>query len=187
MRFMAFDVLRFRGRDTTIEPLQKRLTALETAYLAAENPHLGLAETHTADKALFHELLIAEGKEGTVWKRLDRPYEPGRRVRHWLKRKRAIEVEAVVTGFRPGTAGKGNAHLVGAVEFSTIEAAGMARPIAWVSNWTDGEREQMTRRDGDTVTLDPATLGRRALIAGHDIAGKCGRYRHARIARWLDA
>jgi len=187
LRFVAFDVLRFQGIDTTVEPLRERLTALEAAYLAAENPHLGLAETHAADKALFHELLIAEGKEGSVWKRLDGRYDPGKRVRHWLKRKKGIEVEAVVTGFKPGTAGRGNAHLVGAVEFSTIDPNGIAKPIAWVSNWTDEQRERMTRRDGDTVTLDPAMLGRKALVAGHDIAGRSGRYRHARIIKWLDA
>lgn len=187
LRFVAFDILRFNGVDVTAEPLRGRLTALETAYLAAENPHLWLAKTHAANKALFHERLIVEGKEGSVWKRLDQPYEPGRRVRHWLKRKKAIEVEAIVTGFKPGTKGKGNEHAVGAIEFSTVDAAGMTRPIAWVSSLTNEERERMTRRDGDTVALEPAMLGRKALVAGHDIAGKSGRYRHARIVKWLDA
>lgn len=60
---------------------------------------------------------------------------------------------------------------------------GVAAPIAWARNWAGEERERMTRRDGDAVTLDPAMLGRRAVIAGHDVAGKSGRYRHA---RWLD-
>ncbi len=52
---MAFDVLRFRGADTTAKPLRERLAALETAYLMAKNPHLGLAEAHTADEAPFHD------------------------------------------------------------------------------------------------------------------------------------
>ena len=146
-----------------------------------------MAETHAANKALFHGRLIVDGKEGSVWKRLDQPYEPGRRVRHWLKRKKAIEVEAIVTGFKPGTKGKGNQHAVGAIEFSTVDAAGVTRPIAWVSSLTSEERGRMTRRDGDTVTIEPGALGRKALVAGHDIAGKSGRYRHARIVRWLDA
>lgn len=187
LRFVAFDILRFNGVDVTVEPLRERLTILETAYLAAENPHLGLVETVTANKALCHELLLVEGKEGSVWKRLDQPYEPGRRVRHWLKRKKAIEVEAVVTGFKLGTKGKGNEHAVGAIEFSTVDAGGTTKPIAWVSSLTNEERERMTRRDGNTIALDQAMLGRRALVAGHDIAGKSGRYRHARIVKWLDA
>jgi hypothetical protein len=68
-----------------------------------------------------------------------------------------------------------------------VDAAGTARPIAWVSNLTGEERERMTRRDGETVTLEPMMLGRKALVAGHDIVGKSGRYRHARIVMWLDA
>jgi len=187
LRFVAFDILRFRGKDTTIEPLRERLTILTTAYLLAENRYFGLTDTQSEDKALFHEMLIEEGKEGSVWKLLSQPYHPGKRVHHWLKRKKGIEVEAVVTGFKPGTAGKGNAHLVGAVEFSTTDANGVTKPIAWVSNWTNEERERLTRRDGETVTLDPTMLGKKALVGGHDIAGRSGRYRHARIIKWLDA
>jgi ATP-dependent DNA ligase len=187
LRFVAFDVLRFQGRDMTSRSLRDRLTVLEEAFLRTNNCHLALAETHLAEKALAHELILAEGKEGSVWKRLDGRYEPGRRVRHWLKRKKAIEAEAVVSGFRPGTRGKGNEHSVGAIEFSTVAADGKTSPIAWVSSLTDEERERMTRREGGIVTLDPSILGRRALVAGHDIAGRSGRYRHARIVRWLDA
>jgi hypothetical protein len=56
-----------------------------------------------------------------------------------------------------------------------------------VSNWTDDERLRMTVTETGTPTLNPVYLGRKALIGGHDIAGKSGRYRHARIIRWLAA
>ncbi|MBX9628708.1 MAG: hypothetical protein K2X82_33245 [Gemmataceae bacterium] len=186
LRFVAFDVLRFRGQDTTTEPLRDRLAKLEAVYLMAENPHLGLVETHVRDKALFHELVLAEGKEGTVWKQLSQPYEAGKRVRHWVKRKKGVEVEAEVTGFKPGTAGKGNADLVGAVEFSVREGAAL-RPIAWVSTWADRDRLAMTSRDDGRTSLNPALIGRRAVIGGHDVAAKSGRIRHARLVRWVDA
>ncbi len=184
LRFVAFDLLRLNGTDVTPAPLRERLFFLESAFLAADNPHLDLAETHTREKALFHELALAEGKEGTVWKRLDQPYQPGRRVRHWLKRKKGVEVEAEVTGFKSGTAGKGNADFVGAVEFS-IRDGDALKPIAWVSNWTDDERQSMTNREDDTATLNPAVVGRKAVIGGHDIAAKSGRIRHARLIRWV--
>ena len=122
-----------------------------------------------------------------MWKRLDGRYESGKRVRHWLKRKRAIEVEAVVSGFKLGSADRGNAHLVGAVEFSVTDPDGGTHPIAWVSNWTDEERRRMTATDDGTPKLNPDYLGRKAVIGGHDIAGKSGCYRHARIVRWSDA
>ena len=59
LRFMAFDVLRFRDEDTTIQPLSERLKVLDTVYLMAENQFLGLIETQTENKAFFHELLLA--------------------------------------------------------------------------------------------------------------------------------
>jgi ATP-dependent DNA ligase len=184
LRFAAFDVLKYRGSDVTHRSLRERLAVLDDAFLLADNPHLDLVETHLAEKALVHELVLAEGNEGTVWKRLDGRYESGKRVRHWLKRKRGIEVEAVVSGFKLGSAGRGNAHLVGAVEFSVAEPNGGTRPIAWVSNWADDERRRMTVTDEGTPTLNPDYLGRKALIGGHDIAGRSGRFRHARIIRW---
>lgn len=184
LRFVAFDLLRLNGLDKTHSPLRERLFFLETAFLTADNPHLGLAETHTQVKGLFHELVLAEGKEGTVWKKLDQPYQPGKRVCHWLKRKKGIEVEAEVTGFKPGTEGKGNAYLVGAVEFSVREGD-VLKPIAWVSSWTNAERESMTIRESNFTTLSPGVIGRKAVIGGHDIAAKSGRIRHAKLIRWV--
>jgi len=181
LRFVAFDLLRLNGSDKTALPLSERLFLLESTFLIADNPHLGLAETHTHEKPLFHELVLAEGKEGTVWKDLSRPYQPGKRVGHWLKRKKGLEVVAVVTGFKPGTASKGNERLVGAVEFSTVDADGHFKPVAWVSNWSDEDRRAMTHEGDGAVTLNPAFRGRKAVIGGHDVAGKSGRFRHARL------
>jgi ATP-dependent DNA ligase len=80
------------------------------------------------------------GGEGTVWKRVDQSYEPGCRVRHWIKRKRGTEVEAFVTGFKPGNPERGHGQCVGAVEFSVRQTDGTTKPIAWVSAWSDAER-----------------------------------------------
>lgn len=186
LRFVAFDLLRLNGSDKTTLPLRERLFFLESAFLTADNPHLDLAESHTADKALFHELVLTEGKEGTVWKHLGQTYEPGRRVRHWLKRKKGLEVEAEVSGFKLGTEGKGNADLVGAIEFSVRDGNAL-KPIAWVSSLSDHERQAMTNRDNGNVTLAPNVIGRKAVIGGHDIAAKSGRIRHAKLIRWVDA
>lgn len=186
LRFMAFDLLRLNGSDRTTLPLRERLFLLESAFLTAENPHLGLVETHTQEKAFYHQLVIAEGGEGTVWKQLGQPYQPGRRVRHCLKRKQAIEVEAEVSGFKPGTQGKGNAELVGALEFS-VRQGNTLKPIAWVSTWTDYERQRMTHREDGITSLTPSHFGKKAVIGGHDIAAKSGRIRHAKLLRWVDA
>ena len=134
----------------------------------------------------MHHRVITAGGEGSVWKRLDQPYEPGKRVFHWLKRKTTTTVEAIVTGFKPGTPGKGHDQLVVAVEFGVIQPDGIAKPIAWVSSWCDEERQAMTRTDpSGNPQLNPAYLGRRALINGQDHAAKSGRLRHARLTSWL--
>lgn len=184
LRFIAFDLLRLNGSDKTSLPLRERLFFLESAFLTADNPHLDLAETHTHEKALFHDLVLADGKEGTVWKKLDQPYQPGRRVRHWLKRKKGIEVEAEVTGFKPGTAGKGNENLIGALEFSVRDGNALT-PIAWVSGLSDHDRRAMTRREAGPPTLHPGVIGRKAVIGGHDLAARSGRIRHAKLIRWV--
>ncbi len=108
-------------------------------------------------------------------------------MNHWLKRKRAVEVEAFVSGCKPGGQNNGHTHLVGAVEFSTRGEDGTDRPIAWVSGWTDAERAAMTRHGvhGD-IQLNPAYLGRRAIVSGHEPSAKSQRLRHARIRHWLD-
>lgn len=135
-------------------------------------------------KAAVHRSIIQAGGEGSVWKRVDQPYQPGRRVKHWIKKKAGVEVEAFVSSFKLGN--NGHTGMVGAVEFSTRQADGSSVPIAWVSGWTDDERRAMTHFDPDgKVTLNPTYLGRRAVIEGQDHAAKSRRIRHARIQRWL--
>ncbi len=98
------------------------------------------------------------------------------RLKHWIKRKRATEVEAFISGFKPGSPNRGNGHLVGAVEFSVRGPVGDTRPVAWVSSWTDDERRAMTHYDeSGAVRLNPAFLGRRALLAAQDESAKSQR------------
>ncbi len=185
--FHAFDILKFRGDNVTSLPLRDRLDLLVEAVAAADNPYLELVPNFTIGRLAVHGRILDTGGEGTVWKRLDQPYEPGRRVGHWLKRKRETTVEAFLSGFKPGTPGRGHEHQVGAVEFSLREANGSIRPIAWVSGWSDHDRRAMTSPGpGGTPRLSPAYLNLRALVTGQDEAARSGRLRHARLRRWLD-
>jgi len=185
LQLHAFDVLRSRGRDLTRLPLSERLAELAPIVESAANAHLHTVPWAVTGKRSFHDGAVGRGGEGTVWKRLDRPYEPGRRVRHWLKRKRSIEIQAFVSGFKPGSADRGNRQLIGAVEFSVLDPDGTARPVAWVSNWTDDERRAMTiRADSGSLQLNPNYIGRRAILVGQDESARCRRIRHARIGGW---
>lgn len=187
LRLHVFDILRHRGTDVINMPLRDRLDLVESAVGAASNPHLEVVPSYVINKSGIHDHIIASGGEGSVWKQIDRPYEPGRRVKHWIKRKRGLEIEAFVTGFKPGTPERGHAHLVGAVEFSRRGAGGNVQPVAWVSGWTDAERQAMTDYDAaGNSCLRADYLSRSALISGQDFAAKSQRLRHARLIRWMN-
>ena len=184
LRLHVFDVLKYMGQDVTRTPLRDRLDLLAETIGKIHNESIEIVPTFVVNKRAVHERIIASGGEGTVWKRIDKPYEPRRRVRHWIKRKRSLEIEAFVSGFKPGSPGHGHSHLVGAVEFSVNNGAA-SEPIAWVSNLTDAERRAMTQHDDGRMVLSPKFLGRRAIIAGQDMARKSQRIRHAKIKTWL--
>lgn len=187
LRFHAFDVLKARHNDLTKLPLRDRLSELERSMNAIDNRFIEVVPSFAVNKAAIHQTLVDGGSEGTVWKNVNEPYQAGRRVKHWIKRKREVSVEAFVTGFKLGTPSNGHSHLIGAVEFSINNGAGSPTPIAWVSSWSDEERSQMTwkNRDGEP-TLNPTYYGRMAVIVGQDKSQRSGRIRHARLQCWDD-
>lgn len=185
LAFHVFDILQLQNDDLTPRPLWDRLTALDQVMKQIENAHIHPVPTQMRNKRSFHDAFIAEGMEGSVWKDLNSAYQVGRRVGTWLKRKRRIEIEAEIIGYKLGSSGRGNAHLVGAVEFGRRGPDGSIRPIAWVSNWADAERAGMTISSEDGPRLRPEYFGRRAIVVGQDDATRCGRIRHARFRCWL--
>lgn len=185
LRLHAFDILAFWGEDVTRLPLVQRLQCLEDAIGRIQNPHIEVVPSYVVNKKAIHETILSVGGEGTVWKHANSPYESGKRVSHWLKRKRGLEVEAFVTGFKLGSPERGHSHLVGAIEFSVKESSGSIRPIAWISGWSDQERDVMTWKNLDgTPTLNPTYFGRPAVVIGQDEAGRSRRIRHARLKQW---
>ena len=76
---IVFDVLEVDGRDLRGVLLKDRLIALRSLV---EGHGLALIESIYADNAVekrrLYERLLAEGKEGIVFKRKDAPYTPGR-------------------------------------------------------------------------------------------------------------
>ena len=186
--FHAFDILKLQGVDATQQPLLDRLDTLNRAVRRAENPHVLEVPVHVIGKSRIHQSLLATGAEGSVWKKLDERYQPGQRVRHWVKRKRGLALTAIVSDFKPGTPDRGHGDLVGAVEFSCQQADGTVSPIGWISSWTDAERRAMTAMDAaGRVVLNPDYLQKKAIITGQDLSARSRRLRHARLVCWLDA
>ena len=155
LRFHAFDVLKFRGTNITPLPLRDRMDYPARAIADADNPRLVPVPTFAVGRLAVHRRILEAGGEGTVWKQLDRPYEPGRRARHWIKRKRETTVEAFVSGFEPGTPGRGHEGMVGALEFSTSIPDGSARAGSAPPGSDAGSTDIPSKpdgRDGPTMT-----------------------------------
>lgn len=98
--YLVFDLLHLDGADLTGLPYVARRERLEA---------LGLTGPHWAVPPVFlgtgSEAVAASREqhlEGVVAKRLDAPYEPGRRSPAWRKVKNMRTQEVVVGGWRPG-------------------------------------------------------------------------------------
>jgi len=98
--YVIFDLLWLDGRSLMREPYETRRARLAELGLDGER-------WQAPDYVAGHgaEVLAAsrvQGLEGIVAKRLDCPYDPGRRSRGWVKVKNVRREEVLVGGWMPG-------------------------------------------------------------------------------------
>ncbi len=102
--FVVFDLLRLGGHDTTT------LAYLERRHLLTElltPTETWLVPAHQiGDGPALHAAAAAQGLEGTMAKRIDSPYLPGRRSPTWRKCKVRRRQEVVIGGWSPGQGGR---------------------------------------------------------------------------------
>jgi ATP-dependent DNA ligase len=96
VRFIAFDVLLWKGEPTWKEPLQRRRKRLERLKLPFA---ISQASRDPALARRWLERLEPAGLDGVVCKRLDSPYRPGSREAV-VKVKHHKTVDCVVVGVR---------------------------------------------------------------------------------------
>jgi bifunctional non-homologous end joining protein LigD len=101
--FFAFDVLVSEGKDVKMLPLRARKDLLSRIFHA--NGHVQLSEHFGGPLAKFIEGVKKISGEGVVAKRLDTPYQPGRRSGSWSKKRINIGQEFLIGGFTPGSNG----------------------------------------------------------------------------------
>ena len=101
--FFAFDILVSEGKDVKSLPLRDRREVLKSTINGTE--HVQLSEYFGGSLANFLRGVKDIGGEGVVAKRLDRPYEPGRRSGSWSKMRINVGQEFVIGGFTPGSNG----------------------------------------------------------------------------------
>ncbi|MFG2638890.1 ATP-dependent DNA ligase [Streptomyces sp. NPDC048362] len=95
-QFVAFDLLRMSGTDTTAWPYMRRRAALEELFTTRGLSAPWVLCPSTTDPRVVREWLTwgSVRLEGVVFKRLTDPYRPA--VRGWRKYKTRITTEAIV-------------------------------------------------------------------------------------------
>jgi bifunctional non-homologous end joining protein LigD len=99
----AFDVLLSEGNDVKALPLRDRKDLLKLKLMATD--HVQVSEHFGGPLVKFLEGVRQIGGEGVVAKRIDRPYEPGRRSGSWSKIRINLGQEFVIGGFTSGSNG----------------------------------------------------------------------------------
>jgi bifunctional non-homologous end joining protein LigD len=96
---LAFDLLHLDGRSTRTLPYAERRARL--AELQLDGPLLRAPRDFRDDAPALLDATREQGLEGVVAKRLDAPYEPGRRSAAWVKHKHHRRETFIVTGWAP--------------------------------------------------------------------------------------
>ena len=123
--YVIFDLLYLDGHTTMPLAYEDRRKVLEA--LALEGPGWRTPAYHRGEGAALLEATRELGIEGILAKRLDCPYEPGRRSSGWIKVKNVCLQDVVIGGWTPGEGGRAG-HLgalaVGVMEDGRLVYAG---------------------------------------------------------------
>jgi bifunctional non-homologous end joining protein LigD len=96
---MIFDVMHSAGQAWRARPYRERRDLLDA--LGLDGPAWRTPRVFAVDEDLV-AVTRAQELEGVVAKRLDAPYQPGRRGTAWLKHKHRHREQLTVTAWRPG-------------------------------------------------------------------------------------
>jgi bifunctional non-homologous end joining protein LigD len=120
--YLLFDVLWLDGEWVVDRPYVDRRVLLTELIEPGTEPWQ-VVPSHAGDGTAMLEVTRQQGLEGVVAKRLDSPYEAGRRSRSWIKVKNFLRQEFVVAGWVPGQGGRAGqigALMLGYYDDSTV-------------------------------------------------------------------
>jgi bifunctional non-homologous end joining protein LigD len=102
--YVIFDLLYLDGHSTMSLAYEERRELL--GQLELEGPHWRTPAYHRGEGQALLDATAQLGVEGVVAKRLDCPYEPGRRSSGWIKVKNVGAQDVVIGGWTPGEGGR---------------------------------------------------------------------------------
>lgn len=148
--FIVFDLLYADGEWLLDRPWEARRGRLEALLAPEAAPRVLCPEVvRGTGKALFGAI-AGRGAEGLVAKRLDSPYQPGRRGPAWRKIKVRHEIEAVIGGYVEGEGSRRGG--VAAVLVGQATADGLTYVGRVGSGFTDAASRELRRRLDRLVT-----------------------------------
>ena len=138
--FVAWDLMAIGDEDLRRIPQGERRSRLEAVLAGAEPPvHLTPATTDRATGLDWFDRFEGAGLDGVVAKRLDAPYQPGKRA--MLKLKHARTADCVVAGFRWHKNGPGT-H-IGSLLLGLFDDAGTLHHVGITSSFSWDRREKL--------------------------------------------
>ncbi len=171
--FVAWDLLALGDEDLREVPQGERRARLEAVLGAVEPPvHLTPATRDRATAADWFDRFEGAGLDGVVAKRLDAPYQPGKRA--MLKIKHQRTADCVVAGFRWHKNGPGT-H-IGSLLLGLFDDEGTLHHVGVTSSFTWDRRAALDGRARAAARPRPG----RPSVAG---VGRMGERRRCRRVR----
>jgi ATP-dependent DNA ligase len=140
--FVGWDLLALGEEDLRTVPQGERRARLEAAFAGVEPPiHLTPATRDRSLAADWFDRFEGAGLDGVVAKKLDAPYQPGKRA--MLKIKHQRTADCVVAGFRWHKNGPGT-H-IGSLLLGLFDDAGTLHHVGITSSFSWDRREALAK------------------------------------------
>jgi bifunctional non-homologous end joining protein LigD len=141
--YLLFDVLWVDDGWVIERPYAARRELLARLIEPGPTPWQ-VAPSHTGEGTALAEASRQQGLEGVVAKRLDSPYEPGRRSRWWIKTKNFLRHDFVIGGWVPGQGGR--TGQIGSLMLGYYDDSGVLQYAGKVgTGFTQQELERLAR------------------------------------------
>jgi bifunctional non-homologous end joining protein LigD len=150
--YLLFDVLWIDGEWTIDRPLKERRQLLDQ-LMAGTTGAWQISPSHPGEGDALLEATKQQGLEGIIAKRLDSPYEPGRRSPLWIKIKNFLRQEFVIGGWVPG--GGGRTGRIGALMLGYYDDRGVLHYAGKVgTGFTGAELDRLAGLFGPLARAD---------------------------------